>query len=316
VGAVSTDTRTTTGNTSTTTQESIATTTLSQKTNTVESLPKKDISLELTLPKLRSANVNLICISNDKRIHSTSGSGTIITSTGVILTAAHVGQFFLLQETLPGSISCSVRTGSPAVKTYTAKPIYVSSSWIQKNKTVLTETAPKGTGEHDFALLAITGNVTGSGVYPYIPLTQSVPVAGARVVVGGYGAEFLSSKRIQQSLFPSLDFSTIKERLTFEKTTVDVISFGANAAAQEGSSGGGVADSTGQLIGVITTSSTNADFRARELRAITLGHIRRSFERDYGGSLDEYVRASDTHALVENYKTKASSLAKILTGAL
>src|SRR6202021_1964720 len=76
---------------------------------------------------LLASLVNIVCVSADPSIPSISGSGVIIDSRGIILTAAHVAQFFLLQDYLgPNTVTCLVRDGSPARRAYIAEPVYIS----------------------------------------------------------------------------------------------------------------------------------------------------------------------------------------------
>jgi len=286
------------------------------KTATTTLVKNKGYSAVASFSLLRNSIVNLYCVSNDARIRSMSGSGVVVSSNGTILTAAHVGQYFLLADSLPKSaITCSVRTGSPATIAYTAKPLFVSSLWINQNTKTLTQTLSVGTGENDFALLAITGTGTNTPLpksFNFIPLTKKDPTLTSSALVGTYGAEFVGSEMIQKNLFPILDFAIVKDRFTFQKTTTDLISLSRNAGAQEGSSGGGVANDKGELIGLITTSSNESDISKRELHAITANYIRRAFLKETGTTLDTYLNAVSTSILASNYTYKASALATIL----
>lgn len=274
-------------------------------------------AVALALPKLQSALVNVICIQRGtSSIRSISGSGVIIDPRGIILTAAHVAQMLLLAEH-PGqtSVTCSIRTGSPAAAAYTASTIFVSPSWIASNPRTLVEAAPTGTGENDFAFLAITGSATNAplpAAFPFVPLTSATPTKGEPVVIGSYAAEFLSSTEVRTDLTPTLVFGAVQDRYTFGTNTVDLLSLGGTAAAQEGSSGGGALDKTGSLIGLITTSSSEEDFTARDLHAITPDHIRRSFEADWGQDLDLYLERNTLTQLVNNFSGESADLAGML----
>lgn len=269
-----------------------------------------------TFPTLRGAIVNILCVSTDTRIRSMSGSGVIVSPNGTILTVAHVAQYFLLQDTLPeGTISCTIRTGSPATDTYIGKALFVSSAWILANKTALTATSPVGTGENDFALIGITGSTKNTHLLssiPSIPLARRDPLLQEKTVIGSYGAEFIPSKDIRLGLSPILDFATISDQFTFQKTTVDLLSLKNSTAAQEGSSGGAVADGYGEVIGIITTSSSGSDIGKRTLNAITANYIRRAFLQETGASLDSYIQSPDTSSLVDAYAEQKEILAETL----
>lgn len=256
--------------------------------------PATDAAIAMT--NLRGALVNIICISKQGGVRSMSGSGVFFDQRGLILTNSHVAQYFLLEATLPrGAVSCSVRSGSPAQTAYTAKLVYLSSQWLARNPKTLTARTAVGTGEHDFAVLAVTGSATPlplPATFPYVPLGTSIPPTGDVAVVGGYGAQELSSAQVRNALYPSLAFSKITKRFSFDGENPDVLSFAGSIVAQEGSSGGGVVNASGELIGVITTSSQTGSYESRELRAVTLGHIRRSFKVDSSEDFDSYFKNS------------------------
>lgn len=244
-------------------------------------------SLDLSASVLRAALVNIICYAaQGSKLKSTSGSGVIIDSKGIILTNAHIAQHFLFS---PSEVSCTIRTGTPARDAYHAALIYIPSAWVADNAGVITQASPTGTGERDYALLAITTSATSAPlptVFPYIPLATTPPTAGTPVIIATYGAQFLQSSQIQSSLSPTFVFGSVKGVFTFQSNTVDVIALGGSVAAQQGSSGGGVADASGTLIGTITTSTTEGDTSTRNVNAITASYIRSSYASDTGQALD------------------------------
>jgi hypothetical protein len=279
-----------------------------------------EIRLGLALPSLRSALVNIICLptSSGSSLRGVSGSGVIIDPRGVILTAAHVAQYELLAQEHPDLVQCVIRTGSPATNAYTAAPLYVSSAWIQHNKDVISSSAPTGTGQDDYALLGITGSANGLTLpssFPYILLAHGDPALGQPAVIGSYGAEFLTSARIRSSLFPSFEYSTVQDRRTFVSDTIDVISVGGGSTAQEGSSGGGVVDDTGHLMGLITTSTTGSNIQTRDLRSITSSYLERTFATETGKTVEDYLSTNSPSALITSYQTQAAVLAAILIRA-
>jgi len=136
------------------------------------------------------------------------------------------------------------------------------------------------------------------------------------VAIGSYGAQTLTSKQILNSLYPTLVFGSVRDVYTFEKHTIDVLSLGGSAAAQEGSSGGGAVNSKGELVALITTSTNQGDLLKRDMHAITVGHIRRSFKDDMSMSFDAYVLERGNGVLVSSFKNRAESLTNTLTGAM
>lgn len=278
----------------------------------VESSP-----LAISAIALRNALVNIICrLRVDAGVRSISGSGVIIDPRGIILTNAHVAQLFLLTDR---GASCTIRTGSPAIDAYKAALIYISPPWLRENAERLSEESPKGTGEYDFAFLAVTRSATSSvalpAPFPYVPLATEPALAGTPVVIASYGAQFLEFSQIKSSLFPTVVFSSVKEVLTFNLNTIDVLALGGSAAAQEGSSGGGVADKSGKLIGTLTTSTIEGDTSTRALNAITASYIRSEYANETTQSLDTLFGKS-TQKAVADFALRIPSLAAIISTQL
>lgn len=265
------------------------------------------------MAKLAAASVNIVCSGNGSNVRGMSGSGVIISPNGVIMTVAHVAQYYLLFDyPAPGSISCTVRTGSPARATYIARPLYVSEEWIKENPATLMTLAPKGSGEGDYAFLEIVGSVNGStpSSFPYMPLSTSEPKKGDTAYIAAYPAQTLSSSEIRMSLARTEAVSSVTDRFTFDTNQVDVVSLAGNTAAQTGSSGAGVAGKDSRVFGMITTSSTEGPYASRRLHAITATYIRRSFEEQTGRSLDSFLKNPTS------LSSELSSLADLLTETL
>lgn len=272
------------------------------------------------LSVLKKSVVNIICIAHDGTLRSISGSGVIIDSRGIILTVAHVAQSTLLEEYLgTDKVTCTIRTGDPARSMYTARPIYVSEAWLRTNSTTLISSRPTGTGENDYALLAITGSANGNslpGVYPAVPLATGSARIGDPVFIGSYGAQDLSSNEVRTALHPTLVTSTVVNRYTFVSNTVDVLAIGGSAASQEGSSGGAVVNAAGELIGLITTSKITGDLSARDMRVITPSYIRRSYESATGKDFNTYFGNTSLSTLLNLYAPTAQTLGQFIAHAI
>lgn len=262
---------------------------------------------------LKGSIVNIICLPGGG-LRGTSGTGVIIDPRGIILTVAHVGQQFLLTDYPEEDAGkCYIRAGSPAKNAYTASIVYISREWLRDNPTVFLESRPKGTGENDYALLTISGSLTGNSLprsFTYIPLASPFTQVdvGDRVGIGSYGAEFLTSSEVRSSLYPSISFAPVNDVYTFDRSTEDVISVLAGPAAQEGSSGGAVINEDNELVGLISTRTVKPDLSMRELQAISVDHVRRSFREDMGESLDSYLSDNSLVSLVAKFQNSAISL--------
>ena len=278
--------------------------------------PSESSSLDASASLLRAALVNIICYAPaGSRLRSISGSGVIVDAKGIILTNAHIAQHFLLADR---NVSCTIRAGSPAIDKYKASLIYIPSEWVNANADILTEANPSGTGEYDFAFLAVSKSTTRDELtssFPSIPLATSPSNTGTPVVIASYGAQFLESSQIQSSLFPTVVFGSVKNVFTFASTTIDVLALGGSVAAQEGSSGGGVADGKGELVGTITTSTTKGTTDTRKLDAITASYIRAAYASETGSALD-FLLVKPTSASVADFAPQIPVLEAILTAQL
>lgn len=264
----------------------------------------------------RAALVNIFCTNTGESSLSATGSGVVVDPRGVILTNAHLAQFFLLEE--PGFVNCRIRTGEPAKDAYDAELLYISPLWIQEHADTITESEPLGTGEHDFALLRITKSITSVELpdpFPYVipNIGESAVQDGADVFIAGYPAGFLGGQVIHRELYPSSTETSIVRLFTFNNYTIDVFSLAGNILAQRGSSGAGVLDAqTGHLLGIVVTSSVEESTADRTLNAITLAHINRSILQDLGTSLPEYLSADLQTRATTFQNTIAPALRELL----
>lgn len=277
-------------------------------------------SLTAAKDNLGDALVNIICAAKNGGVRSISGSGVLISRDGVVITNSHIAQLFLLSDyPTKGNVVCVVRTGSPARTAYYAELAYLSASWMETHPDSLVATNPKGSGENDFALLQVTRSATDAPLpeaFPFVSLATGAPALQESVAIGSYGAESLTSEQIRTALIPTLVLGVVQDVYTFERTTVDLLSLGGSAAAQHGSSGGGIVNEKGSLVAVITTSSTAGTFASRDLRAITADHIRRSFSKDIGVELDAYLETHTRTAIVSAFAQKQEILRAALTTTL
>ncbi len=258
----------------------------------------------------RAALVNILCAPRSGSLRPISGSGVIIDPRGVILTNAHVAQYVLLSQDARVDLSCVIRAGSPARAMWSAEVLYIPPVWIREHAKDIIADHATGTGEHDYALLYITGPATESSPsprpsqFPALPVDtrEAIGFLGDLALVASYPAEFIGSIAAQSDLYSASSVTPIQDLLTFHTKTVDLISLGGVIEAQSGSSGGAVVNAWGHLIGVITTTSEGATTAERDLRAITLSYIDRDLVVQTGFDLatilggDVAAQAADFNA--------------------
>lgn len=270
--------------------------------------------------RVRGALVNILCTGSGGPLRPASGSGVVIDPRGVILTNAHVGQFFLLQDyPSPGTIECLIRAGSPARVLYRAKLLYLPAAWISANAHKITQATPTGTGEYDFALLLITERTDPTEKLPanfeYVPANISAPPSlGEAVLLAGYPAGFLDGATIQTNLFISSAFTSVRELFNFDAGgPVELVSVAGTILSQSGASGGAVVEGkSGSLAGIIVTATLSGTTAERDLRAITLTHVDRIVRQEIAGGLGGLLSGS----LPERAATFAITTAPSLRQAL
>ena len=227
----------------------------------------------------RDALVNILCEPRGGgSLRPISGSGVLIDPRGVILTNAHVAQYVLLSESPQVDLMCFIRTGSPAQAEWSAAVLYIPPVWISAHASEILNAHPTGTGEHDYALLYITGSVSGNSLpasFPYLPIDTrpAIGFPGDTVLVASYPAEFVGGIAAQYDLYSASSVTTVKQLLTFETGSADLLSLGGIIEAQSGSSGGAVVNAWGRLIAIIATTSDGTTTEARDLRGVTLSYI-------------------------------------------
>lgn len=272
----------------------------------------------------RDAIVNIFCTTKSGgSFKPITGSGVVIDKRGIILTNAHVAQYFLLKNYITEDfLNCVIRTGSPAQPRYKAEPIFISPSWVKANANGIIQQSPKGTGEDDYALLLMTERTDSTKTipetFPFIPpLYNSGDITvGDKILLAGYPAGFLSGIVISKNLYISSAVTEVIELFTFKEGTLDLFSIGGSVVAQQGSSGGAVVNDKNELLGIIVTSSVAENTQDRDLRAITIAHINRSFVRDTGFDLQTLFSGNMTAEAQAFNENIATNLTQLLVGEL
>ena len=289
-------------------------------TQTAPAKPQEQVNEET-----RGALVNILCLPQTG-FHGISGSGVVVDSRGVILTNAHIGQYFLLRDyPTAGNVDCTIRTGSPAQNRYHAKLLYLPLAWIADNAAEFTAAQATGTGENDYAFLVITGTTDPAATlpasFPYLPMSKNYPDTGEEMLLASYPAGFLASELIEKSLYASSAVAYVTRLFSFDDNMqkVDLFSIGGTVLSQAGSSGGAVVRlGSGILAGIITTATVGDTTGVRDLRAVTLSHIDASLAfQDQGGvatllSGDLSAKAADFASTIAPLERAA--LVKVLKG--
>lgn len=227
------------------------------------------------------ALINIFCsqkivvngkVTNQRRI--ITGSGILIHQDGTVLTNAHVGQFPLLSEKNP-NIACLARHENPASGAIGMKVAFISPEWIKDyGKYINTEGAAQ-TGKSDFALLKLNlDNLTKAQKALLSPITiqRNLPNLNETIYSLSYPADILGTKGVNSALSRQKETLSVNRLYSVGVTPNDVIETTASTAGQRGSSGGGILDTNGHLIGTITTIVNSSVPSKTLIRAMTLDH--------------------------------------------
>ncbi len=268
--------------------------------------PEKTPDFTIINTEARKTIVNILCTTKYNDLSPISGTCVLISSDGLILTNAHIAQYFLLKDFREKDyLKCIGRTGSPAYPKYDLELVYISQNWVRANKAILKEQNPLGTGEDDFAFLRIKNNIDGSSaeVKSYIqPNTRELITVSEPVLLASYPAGFLGGLSILRDLNITSAVTNIQDIFTFKDGTIDIVSVGGTVVSQKGSSGGLVVDKNTSLIGIITTSSDGSTTSSRGLNAITLAYINRALQREISMDLRRFLEL-DHKSYAENFNT-------------
>lgn len=249
---------------------------------------------------LGDAIVNIVCLqTTDQYKRRVSGTGFFISSRGVILTNAHVGQFLLLTGIDDfGETTCSATTGAEDAPTYNVRLLYISPTWLLEHASLINDTAPRGTGENDFALLFVTSDtdeeIVDSQFAHLPPATNplSKTLKDDTVILVGYPRE--DGAKVGKRAVAT---TTVTELYTFGGGYADIVSLDSSPLGYTGASGGPVIDHLGRSIGVITTKESGTTI----LNAITMAHIDRSIKSETGTDLISILQGDlDRRATVFN----------------
>lgn len=238
---------------------------------------------------------NLLCsIKKGINIFTITGSGVFIDAKGVLMTNAHIAQYFMVQNSSKKEfIDCKVLIGNSTISKFQARVFFIPSVWFETNYKEIDNFNPIGTGENDYALLLVTNSINGDpfpNIFSFFEtnFNSNDIKKGEKFLFAAYP----TSKNIIS--FNDLHFvsavSAINEIYSFDNLSPDIFWAEGGTLAERGSSGGAVIDKNGKLTGVIVGTTETPLIIDRQFRALSMSYIEKNFKKETGFELDNYLK--------------------------
>lgn len=236
----------------------------------------------------QSAVVRISCVKESgKSMELQNGSGVFVSSKGYILTNSHVA--FPVSE---GTYDCIVTEALNPSVGYEPEVIYISKAWTDDFAAEMRRGAlPAHTGENDIAILRAKRSINPAiplpKSFPYIKVSSAEPLIGDKIKTWGYPAARTGSL-IDDLANPIVgDSAKIAALYSFAGGGMDVIETTETATARQGSSGGAILASNGELIGLTAAVlERNGD---SVITGLTMSYIRSHLISD-GVDPNDYLK--------------------------
>jgi S1-C subfamily serine protease len=241
--------------------------------------------------------VNIRCenkTSNTLKI--ITGSGVIISSNGLVLTAAHVAAP-VYSEQSGGKYSCYARIKDPASGKLPVKVVFIDRDWVNKHYSNFENTYSE-TGESDIAILQIDISNPSINTATATELKNILPAKisplpfnlNEQITIKSYPSDVYGKIGVFSVLPRKSETNSIGNVFNFNGDSngpYDLIETKPSSLAQSGASGGGIFNNQGQLIGIISNYVSSEILLKNKIRAISIKHIDNKLRMNLGKSIYE-----------------------------
>ena len=128
---------------------------------------------------------------------------------------------------------------------------------------------------------------------------------GEQILATGYPGGTLGALSLRKYLPFAADVTKLLNVYTFGGSNIDIIETDTTKVGERGSSGGGIFNVKGELVGLIVSVEGNST--REKINALSLPYIHRAFKNSTGMNFQDFI-STDKTSLITSFAQKKSSL--------